>query len=244
MFAYFVFSLMGMALTGLLMIAIGRSECRCRPAAAPTRDPAELTRVKHETAALLASPRSILHKGALVSRTARSLDISIEKEAISRFVASPTGLACPAWIDERGSAAPADGGAGPWSTFFPTLAEIATMTNPCLAGIEAAEIELLFDDLTDDDIRRICCLGSGIFDTLAGVSRNRTGSPTVSVFADVARVLRDDGAQLQAELLQLKNAGVVDPNVDFFLAAIEGDGNRAMAALEVGADLEAGHADF
>lgn len=60
--------------------------------------------------------------------------------------------------------------------FSLTLVEIGTMTNACLAGIKAAHIELLFDDLADDDIRRIRCLASGAFDTVAGVPRSRTGN--------------------------------------------------------------------
>ena len=244
MFAYFIFFLMVVALIWVLAMMAAHGDCRCQPAAVPTLDPAEATRVKHETAALLSSLRSIMHKGALVSRTGRSFDIATEREAISDFAASRTGLAYSAWVDERCSAALKDGGAEPWSRFFPTLTEIGNMTNACLAGIGAAEIELLFDNLTDDDIRRIACFNAGILATIASISESRAGSATVSVFADIARVLRDNRAQIHADLVHLRNSGAADPNVDFFLAVIEGNENEAMAALEAGADLEAGHAEL
>ena len=241
MFAYFIFFLMVVALIWVLAMMAAHGDCRCQPAA-PTLVPAEVTRVETETAALLSSLRSIMHKGALVSRTGRSFDIATEREAISDFAASRTGLAYSAWIDERCSAALKDGGAEPWSRFFQTLTEIGNMTNACLAAIGAADIELLFDGLTDDDIRRIACFNAGILDTIASISESRAGSATVSVFADIARVLRDNRAQIHADLVHLRNSGVADPNVDFFLAAIEGNENEAMAALSAGADPEAGNA--
>lgn len=244
MFAYFVFSLMIMVLFGLLAMLVAQSECRCEPAAAPTLDPAEATRVKHETAALLSSLRSIMNKGALVSKTGRSFDISSERKAISDFISSRTGLAYSAWIDERSSAASADGRAEPWSTFFLTLTEIGNMTNAFLAGIAAAEIELLFDDLTDDDIQRICCFNAGVFNTIASISKSRDDSASVSVFAGIARVLRDGRAQLHARFVHLKQTGVANPNVDLFLAVIEGNESGAIAALEAGADPGAGYAEL
>lgn len=244
MFALFIlFSILAVLMGFLAMMAAG-SECRCQPAAAPTLDPAEMTRVKHETAALLSSLRSIMHKGALVSKTGRSFDISSERKAISDFIASRTGLAYSAWIDERSSAASADSRAEPWSTFFLRLTEIGSMTNAFLAGIRAAEIELLFDDLTDDDIRRICRFNAGIFNTIASISKSRDDSATVSVFADIARVPRDGRTQFHAWLAHSKNAGAADPDVDFFLALIEGNETEAIAALAAGADPGAGSAEL
>ncbi|NOZ10357.1 MAG: hypothetical protein GXP09_04875 [Gammaproteobacteria bacterium] len=82
--------------------------------------------VKTDTAKLLSSLRSIMHKGALSSTTKDTIDISHEKNSIGEFLTSQTGLAYYSWVNEKSTEAGKVGKSGEsWRLFFLYLAELA-----------------------------------------------------------------------------------------------------------------------
>jgi len=121
-------------------------------------DYAATQNIKFDTARLLSSLRSIMHKGALfsVSKDPSSVDIDPERKVIQSFLNSPTGFDYYAWVDKKSRNAENQGKKGePWRIFFLYLAELSNSKNPYSAARRAAEVELLFDDITENDLQEI-----------------------------------------------------------------------------------------
>ena len=198
--------------------------------------------VKADTARLLSSLRSMMHKGALSSTTKDEIDISYEKNAISEFLTSQTGLAYYAWVDEKSSEADAKGRTGElWRVFFLYLAELSNASHPYSAARRAADVEILFDQLTEEDISKISEFNSDLIKAIANNSKNRDGNVVVNAFFSSQKEVEEERSSenLSKKLRYLKSIGIDDPNIDLFLAVMGGDDNvdAAKAALEAGADV-------
>lgn len=201
-------------------------------------------KVKTDTAKLLSALRSMMHKGALSSQTKDKIDISHEKKAISEFTISQTGLAYYSWVDEKSSEANAEGRTGEsWRLFFLYLAELSNASHPYSAAKRAADVEILFDQLTDEDFSRISEFNSDLIAAIANNSKNRDGNIIIRAFFNIQKELQKENSsdKLSAKLRYLKSIGIDDPNIDLFLVIMsKGDDdnvNAAKAALEAGANV-------
>lgn len=195
--------------------------------------------VKYDTAILLSSLRSLMHKGANSVNATGSVDISSETGAISKFLTSATGLAYFTWVDEKGARAKKAGKSGEqWRLFFIYLAELSVMTDAYAAATRAADVELLFDDLTEDDVRQISGFNADLVKSIASLSENRAENVVVQAFVEESVRKRPEHAEFRAKLQFLKTLGIDDPNIDLFLAVTseESDVDAVRAALDAGAD--------
>ena len=197
--------------------------------------------VKYDTAILLSSLRSLMHKGAYSTTTTDSVDISSETKAISKFLTSATGLAYFAWVDEKDARAEEAAKSGEhWRLFFLYLVELSVMTDAYAAARRAGDVELLFDDLTEDDVRQISGFNADLVKSIASLSENRTGNVIIQAFVKQRADAWPDRAEFRAKLQFLKTLGIDDPNIDLFLAVIseESDVDAVRAALSAGADVK------
>lgn len=196
--------------------------------------------VKSDTAVLLSTLRSIMHKSGILIAREDSVDISYETKMISNFLTSETGLAYSAWVNERSVNAHEEGRSGEiWRLFFLYLAELSVMTDPYSAAHRAADIELLFDELTEEDIKRIAAFNSDLVKTIAGMSENRDGNVLAAIFVGKSRDMLTQREQLPDKLQYLKKLGIKDPDIDLFLALYSEDRDvgAVEAALEAGANV-------
>lgn len=198
--------------------------------------------VKTDTAKLLSTLRSIMHKGALSSQTTGKVDFSHERRAISDFTTSQTGLAYYSWVDEKSSEAKKEGRAGEsWRLFFLYLAELSNENDAYVAARRAADVEILFDQLTEGDISRISRFNSNLASAIAHNSKNRSGNVVISVFFSMQTESQEERSSdnFSAKLRYLKSIGIEDPNIDLFLGAMGDDDNidAVRDALEAGAEV-------
>ena len=225
-----IISLVTVIYTGFLSEKISSSDYKAKE------------QVKTDTAKLLSSLRSFMHKGALSSTTKETIDISHEKNAIGEFLTSQTGLAYYSWVNEKSAEADKEGKSGePWRLFFLYLAELANANHAYSAARKSADVELLFDQLTEDDISRISEYNSDLIAAIANNSKNREGNTIVKVFFETQKDSQKENSpeKLTEKLNYLKSIGIEDPNIDLFLVVTSGDDNvqEAKAALKAGADV-------
>jgi len=195
--------------------------------------------VKSDTARLLATLRSFMHKGALSNTTKEKIDIEPEKEAISKFMNSQTGFAYYSWVDEKSAQAERDGKKGEsWRVFFLYLSELANAENPYSASRRAADVELMFDDLTESDVAKIADFNADLIEAISKNSKNREGNLVVKALVESQRERQKENNvnRFVKKLIYLKNIGIDDPNIDMFLATITGEESQLKKALEAGAD--------
>jgi hypothetical protein len=195
--------------------------------------------VKADTAKLLSTLRSLMNKGALSSTTKDAIDIKPEKDAISEFMNSQTGFAYYSWVDEKSSQAESEGRqGGSWRVFFLYLSELANADNAYVAARRAADVELLFDDLSEDDVEKIAYFNSDLIQAISENSKNREGNVVIKALVESQkeRQIENSSENLLAKLTFLKNKGINDPNIDMFIATITGEISILEKALEAGAD--------
>ena len=193
--------------------------------------------VKSDTAKLLSSLRSIMQKGALSTARKGQVDISHEKKTISEFLTSETGLAYYAWVSEQSSKASKAGRRGePWRLFFIYLSEISDMDHPYPAARRAADVAALFDKLGEEDIRRISEFNSDLIKAIAAFEPDVVTQAFIALQEKSQEERSPD--KLAAKLTYLKTLGIRDPNIDLFLAVLDGESVEAVkAAVEAGADV-------
>jgi len=195
--------------------------------------------VKSDTARLLSTLRSFMHKGVLSSTTKKEINIEPEKEAISKFMNSQTGFAYYSWVDEKSAQAEQEGKKGEsWRVFFLYLSELANSDSPYAASRRAADVELMFDDLTESDVAKIADFNADLIEAISKNSKNREGNVVIKALVESQREKQKEnsGDRFVAKLKYLKNTGVDDPNIDMFLATISGDVSQLEKALKAGAD--------
>ena len=194
--------------------------------------------VKSDTADLLSTLRSLMHKGAFSTTTKEVVDIGPEKEAISKFMNSQTGLAYHALINEKSNQAEDAGKKWEsWRLFFLYLAELANSDSAYAAAGRAAGVELMFDDLTESDIADIADFNADLIKAISKNSENREGNGLIKVWVEIHKKQQKEDQRFAAKLNYLKSTGIEDPNIDLFLAVIDGDVSRAEKALKAGADV-------
>jgi hypothetical protein len=118
------------------------------------------------------------------------------------------------------------------------LALLANTDNPYSAAQRAAEIEILFDNFTEEDASRIAEFNSDLNKAISQVSKNRGGNTIIMAFIERARnrSIEFSPENFLKKLNYLKNIGIEDPNVDMFIAVLEGNVPKLEAALASGAD--------
>jgi len=195
---------------------------------------------KTHTAELLASLRSIIAKGALGGPLgiAEGLDFSHERQRINEFLNSTTAFAFWSWEAEAGRRA----GERPeeWRAFFLYLLEILGSPEPALVVNRAVAVERLLTGLSRRDILRIAGKNSNLASAIPDFERSRVESATIGPAATVYAPATDDPqASFRARLVFLKEErGIDDPDLDMFLAAMDGDEVGLRSALERGANAQ------
>lgn len=195
--------------------------------------------VKSDTAKLLSALRSLMHKGALSTSSNRPVDLSPEQAVISNFLNSQTGFAYYSWIDEKSSRATAQGRREePWRVFFLYLVELENADDAYSAARRAADVELIFDQLTEDDVAMIASFNEDLISAISKNSRNREGNIVVKALVESQRDrnLENSSERFSAKLHYLKKMGIQDPNIDMFLATIFENASLLESALQAGAD--------
>lgn len=195
--------------------------------------------VKSDTARLLATLRSLMYKGALSRTESQDFDISPEKAVIAEFLTSQTGFAYRSLVYEKHSKAEAEGRKEePWRLFFLYLAELSNSDDAYSAACRAADVELLFDQLTENDISKIAEFNSDLVKAIANNPKSRDGDPVIKAIVESQRERSElnSSETVAAKLKYLKNLGIDDPNIDRFLAEISGNVSAMETALKAGAD--------
>lgn len=199
--------------------------------------------IKSDTAKLLSTMRSIMYKGVLIRTEGYKLtdvDISSEQSFINDFLNSESSLAYHSWVNEKDLLAKNQGeDTEGWRTFFIDLAAITSTDNPYYAAERAAEIELLFDNFTEEDISKIAEYNSDLNKAISENSKNRKGNPIAAAFIEraIERNKEHSPKNVLGKLTYLKGIGINDPNIDMFIAVFENNTSKLKVALSSGANV-------
>jgi len=202
-------------------------------------------RVKSDTANLVVALRGIMIKAALYTtddpktrddeQRADSIDIRPEKAAIQSFLGSSTAIAYYDFAAKRSKKARESGEKGEeWRVFFLMLVTLLRTDNTYSAGVQAAELEKMFDTVSEEDLKG---MSSGLGDLVGSIKRilhNRGDDVLLYVFVDNAGKKR---ASFEDFVAFLRAQGINDPDVDFFWSSANNDMSLAEDALKRGAKV-------
>ncbi len=191
-----------------------------------------------DLATLLAALRSIASKGAIVMGEQRDVPIPIDTEldTVRSFTASTSGLALALHAGAVGSAgAPDDPVAGEWRVLqfnFANLAsiKIASRSDSQDAGKLALDIERTLGTLDKNAIKSTRRRIENLPEVLSSLESSRKKDILLASLDSViprGSGSKDGNEDMLADsfrrLQQLKDSGVVDPDVDLWLALERGD---------------------
>jgi hypothetical protein len=208
-----------------------------------------------DLATLLAALRSIAAKGAIVMGEQRVVPIPIDAEldAVRSFAASTSGLALALHAGAVGSAGGRDDPtARAWRVLRFHFANLSSMkvdsrSDNQTAGKLALDIERTLGTLDKDAIRSARRRIKNLPGVLSSLEHSREQDILLAGLDSVIPRERvgEDGSghqlvDLYRRLRQLKDAGVADPDVDFWLAMERGDEGVAELrdALDRGAHVD------
>ena len=195
---------------------------------------------KADTARLLSTFRSIIHKAALSTQGGEPLDLTMERNYVNEFLSTTTAFAYHAWVAERSKRATQSGQQSEaWRVFFLQLVDLTRSENALKMGKIAADLELLFNGLSEEDLEEIA---SSLSDLPTGIRKffeGRDHDTLVKVFIKLyGRAPSEENAEQDlAKLQHLLACGIHDPDVDLFVAIMTGDSERAKQARDQGANL-------
>lgn len=143
--------------------------------------------VKSDTAKLLATVRSIVHKAAVDTEKEIAqkikIDITPEKKAISDFINSSTGFAYRYWIYKKNLEAIERGNKDEhWRAFFLRLAHITSAESVRFAASEATEVDRLFDQMSENGISEIADFNSDLEKAISENAAIREGDIVAEAF--------------------------------------------------------------
>lgn len=198
-------------------------------------------RVKADTSELISTLRSVIYKGIMFRLNSKNLTIEHEKEMVSKFSTSTTGFAFHIWAAEKSRVASENGDQSePWRTFQLRLTEILNATDPGEAVSAATSIQLMFSGLVKDDFETISDYLDDIPKALVKLESNIEHDIVMKVNRDLfANESKESELTTKAKLNFLKSKGVVDPDIDLFIAIDNDDAGLAKDALDRGASPNA-----
>jgi hypothetical protein len=200
--------------------------------------------VKADTAKIRAALRSIMMKGVWLHQKGplqgAGRDFECERETLNKFLSSITAYGYWHWVEGRSASTP-EGAKQPWSVFFlhlVALVDACGRNGSVRAAVEhAVKLEEALEKLHRGDIEEI----TGHVADLAGALGTATASkdPMLRGIREVYGTTPSDEAETRAKFRFLKRKGVVDPNVDMWVALYGQDTDALAAALARGADTGA-----
>jgi len=200
-----------------------------------------------DLATLLAVLRSIAGKGAIVMAEQRNVPIPIDTEldAVRSFAASTSGLGLALHAGAVGSAgASNDPVAGAWRVLRINFAnlesmEITSRSDSQKAGKLALDIERTLGAFDKNGLRSARRRIKNLPEVLSSLEKSREQDILLTALDSVDKDGNENTlADSFRRLRQLKDSGVVDPDVDLWLALERGDEGIAELkdALDHGAD--------
>jgi hypothetical protein len=200
--------------------------------------------LKTDLVNLLSALRGLTAKGALAGDNGVYRQVNEELTVIRSFASSTSGFGLMALAAQRGrEGASDDENAGRWRTLSLNLGNLAG-AQPARAAdnlslrLLATDVELTLEDLTSDDIRAICRMLRdlpAVFDTLRETrSKDILLRAWFEIHAEQAEA--SNPRVLRPRLEALRAAGHKDPDIDFWLALLDGDVAAMKHAVERGAD--------
>lgn len=207
-------------------------------------------KVKSDTATLLAALRGIMVKAVLYSQQDRAtrddenkpnyIDIKPEKAVIQGFLNSPTAVAYYAFAAERSRKARKEGKKGEeWRLFFLMIADLLRTDNTYACGLQAAQIEKMFDTVSDDDMESMSSHLEDLVGSVQGILQNRQDDVLIKVLVDQPD--RDPKLEDFAGFMDfLRSRGIKDPDVDLLWSSANGEESLVKDALKRGAKLNVG----
>ena len=199
-------------------------------------------KLKADTARLLSTLRSIIHKAALATQGGNAPDLSAEKEYVNEFLSTTTAFAYHGWVAEQSKRASESGKKGEaWRIFFLQMAELSRADDPVKMGKIAADVELIFEDLSEEDLEQVASYLSDLPSGIRSFFEGREHDVLVQAFINVyASKSSDADSEKQLTMLQhLRRSAADDPDVDLLIASITGDTDLAKGALDRGANVSA-----
>ncbi len=191
-------------------------------------------KVKDETLELLAVLRALQLKALNSTQGYTDITITKEKDKINAFLHSSTAFAYYVWVGKRSK----DSGKDPedWRVFFLELSQILNIDDVYSAGCLAADLEVFFDTLTENDFIQITSYLENVPKGLSKFKNSRQYDTAIKAFVDLSYERKIERELFPRKLKHLKNKGIIDPNIDLFLAVSLKDTELVKNALEKGAD--------
>lgn len=191
-------------------------------------------KIKDETIELLAIFRALQLKAFNIAQGFTNTNITKEKEKINSFLHSSTAFAYYVWIGKKSK----DSGDSPeeWRVFFLRLTQILGIDDVYSAGNIAAELEALFDTLTEDDFTEITKYLIDIPKAISKFKASREYDPAFQVSVARADQRKAEAKLFPAKLEFLKSKGIVDPTIDLWLGIEYKNDGLVEIALSNGAD--------
>ena len=143
--------------------------------------------VKIDLATLLSTLRSLIYKGfAHIDPQLGGVSIDAEKEAIQRFLNSPSALAISPYASQMNQESEGDEKSNPWSIFFAMLNLLLLTDDPKEAAMIASEISITyFERLSGDDFKSIT---ENLSDLSTGLQHAKNSKdPIILLFDTLAR---------------------------------------------------------
>jgi hypothetical protein len=198
-------------------------------------------KVKDETLELISTLRALQLKAIHSSQGVKTMTISNEKEKINSFLHSSTAFAFYVWVGQISKNAGKD--PEEWRIFFLRLSEILSLDDIFSAGVKAAELEILFDRLSEKDFKNITSYLSNVPNALQKFKISREFDTAIHAFVNLVQNRKTNtngknGDLIEAKLTHLKNKGIADPNIDLFLGVFRNDQALIDSSIKSGADLQ------
>src|SRR6185312_10969618 len=170
-------------------------------------------KVKDDTLELLSTLRVLHIKAIHTTQGIKDLTILKEKDKINNFLLTPTAFAYSVWVGQKSK----ETGEKPekWRIFFLRLTQILSGDNIFSNGCIAAELEELFDTLTDKDFKVITGYLQNIPDALQKLKTFRQYDVAIQAFMDVCKKQREKTTGGSDDILErkfkyLKSRGIKD----------------------------------
>lgn len=205
--------------------------------------------VKSETAQFIAVLRSLVIKGVVYSQQNKEkrdssdfegfIDTRPEREAIEKFMNSPTALAYYSFVAKKSKIARGSGkNEEEWRTFFLLLAELQHTNHPWHAAKSAAQLERMFDGIREEDFREMANYLSDLPKAISFLLSEREHDVVMHVMVkhDDKEINRDNFIEFVKYLREVKK--VDDLELDVFWAASSDDVELIKYASEKGANLQ------
>jgi hypothetical protein len=198
--------------------------------------------VKAHTARLLATLRSMMAKGAVLSQMPPGAPLPLgfthERTFLSDFLTSTTGFAYWSWAGNKSQAAkdkPEE-----WRVFFLNLINILGAEDANFRSMMrgAIVLETMVTGLSKDDIRKIASYVADLSSAVSGFQDSQKKDVLISAVFEIYGKSDPQAEQetVRRKLLYLKKREIQDPDIDLFLGVVGHDVNLVKAALDAGAD--------